>query len=315
MEVFFADDKYNPASASQVCSQLIQRDQVDILVGSGGTDQIAACARIAAQANIPYLSAGVTENPLNRLANYFAVSKSYAQQAPLLVQWITKNARPDNNKIAVIRTDTPNFDDGINAFNTAAQQAGYEVVPFLLAKDPTPQQLAQVGAALQQQSLKVAFPLMAPLDWLEIVRQPGAVGVYWTGVGVTMGLNTVANIACKSPQFRGAFFSPWPALSSAGAVDPTFDTATRGQDDIVWSFWGLNKTIDQAFKKMEQSGGPFSRAAFAQAMIGGIDSGVYPKLNHTAQNHFGAETVNVLRSDCGNNAWKTQDDERFVSGF
>jgi ABC-type branched-subunit amino acid transport system substrate-binding protein len=307
VEVVFRDDKYNPSTATQVCNEMIQKEKVFLLVGSGGTDQIAACARTAAAQGVPYLSAGVTENPLNRLKQYFAISKSYAQQAPLLVQWIAKNRKPSNGVIGVIRSDTPNFDDGINAFKQAAQQAGFQVKEQKLSKDPSSTELATAAQFLTQNQIEVAYPLMAPSDWIGIAKQPAARNTKWAGVGITMGLNQVAGVAC--PEIDGAmFFSPWPGLNLAKQVDQRFP----GGDDIVWGLWGLNKTIHQAFKKM---GDNLTREAFIAAMEGPIKSGVYPDLANTAQNHFGAQQVHVLNADCGPKQFVSGRDDLFKTGF
>jgi branched-chain amino acid transport system substrate-binding protein len=92
VRVIVRDDQYNPSRATSVCNQMIQQDQVFLLVGGGGADQIAACARTAAQQGVPYLSAGVDEGALRQLPNYFALSLSYPQQAPLIAQYIDKQA-------------------------------------------------------------------------------------------------------------------------------------------------------------------------------------------------------------------------------
>ena len=48
VKVFFEDDKYNPSSAVEACKKMVEQDKVFLLVGGGGADQIAACAKYAA---------------------------------------------------------------------------------------------------------------------------------------------------------------------------------------------------------------------------------------------------------------------------
>ena len=80
------DDQYTPAHARQVCSAMAKRDF--LVVGGGGTDQIQACATepYIHSNNVPYLSAGVTDNGLNNLSNYFAISLTYQQQGTLVLK-------------------------------------------------------------------------------------------------------------------------------------------------------------------------------------------------------------------------------------
>ena len=77
VNVDFQDDKYTPQTARQVCEPMSRRDF--FVIGAAGTDQIQACAteRTIHEKNVPYLSAGVTDNGLGGLSNYFAVSLTF----------------------------------------------------------------------------------------------------------------------------------------------------------------------------------------------------------------------------------------------
>ena len=304
--VIVRNDEYNPSKATAVCNDLIQREKVFILVGGGGADQIAACARTAAQQGVPYLSAGVDEGVLRQLPNYFALSMSYVQQAKLLLQYVKANAAPSNNKFGIVRDRTPSFNNVVNEVTKEAQAAGYEVLLRQAQNGPSDAQW------LQQNGIETAFPIMAPSTFIQIVGAPGGAIKNWVGVGITMGLNTVANSACKASRnaFNGMFFSPFPGLDQINSIDPDFAKA-GGKDDIELALWGLNKTIHQAFKKQ---GTNLTREAFVQAMESGdIRSGVYPDLAHSPDNHFGAQQVHALKADCGSGQYKTL--KAFATGF
>ncbi|HWH33312.1 MAG TPA: ABC transporter substrate-binding protein [Egibacteraceae bacterium] len=109
VEVFLVNDEYNPSRATSVCNDLIQREKVYVLIGGAGTDQISACARTAATQGVPYLSAGVDETQVRSLKNYFALSMTYIQQAPMLIQWVKKHSPPPNGKFGILRDRTPGF--------------------------------------------------------------------------------------------------------------------------------------------------------------------------------------------------------------
>lgn len=92
---YVKDDQYSPSHAISVCRELVEQRKVFMLVGGGGTDQVQACARYAASKGVPYLSAGVTENVLKNLKNYFAFSATYPDQAKPLVSMIANFVSPE----------------------------------------------------------------------------------------------------------------------------------------------------------------------------------------------------------------------------
>lgn len=92
---YVKDDQYSPSHAISVCRELVEQRKVFMLVGGGGTDQVQACARYAASKGVPYLSAGVTENVLKNLKNYFAFSATYPDQAKPLVSMLANFVTPE----------------------------------------------------------------------------------------------------------------------------------------------------------------------------------------------------------------------------
>lgn len=309
VEVIIRDDQYNPSRAISVCNDLIQREKVFMLIGGGGTDQIAACARTAGQQGVPYLSAGVDEGLLRNLPNYFALSMSYIQQAPLLIQWVKKNSPPPNNKFGILRDRTPGFNAVVGKMKELAEAEGWEVLVRQTQNGPSD------ASWLTQNQIKVAFPILAPSTFIQVVRSPGGSIDQWAGIGITMGLNTVANAACQgNPAYSGAmFFSPVPGLNVSGQVDPDFAKA-GGKDDIHFLLWGVNKTLHEVFKKMSPADP--SRQAFMKAMeTNVIESKVFPTLRHTPTNHFGAQGVHVLIADCTKSQYVTPADGLHRTSF
>ena len=307
VKVFVKNDEYNPSRAATVCKELIEKDKVFILIGGGGADQIAACARTAAQYGVPYLSAGVDEGLLRQLPNYFALSQSYPQQVSLIMAYTKKHAAPTNRKFAILRDRTPSFNNVVTEMEKQARAAGYEVLVRQIQNGPSDAQW------LTTNQIQTAFPMMAPNAFVQIVGSPGGSSPRWVGAGITMGLNAVASAACKSSSgnYKAMFLSPFPGLEAMGQLDPNFASA-GGNDDIELALWGLNKTIHQAFKKM---GGNLTREAFVQAMTGTIRSGVYPDLNHTQQDHFRATSMHALVPDCGRGNGEYKTFKAFAKGF
>src|SRR5439155_5277932 len=126
IRVVFEDDGYSPSQALSVCKKMVQQEHAFMLIGLGGTDQIVACAQYAASVGVPYAAEGVSEQGLNTLQNYFALSMTYRAQGLLLAQYMKNQLHV--TKVGMLRGNTANFDDAHTAFLQAAPQLGLQVV-------------------------------------------------------------------------------------------------------------------------------------------------------------------------------------------
>ena len=314
VHVELRDDQSNPSSAAQVCQELIEREEVFVLVGFGGPDEIAECARTAAAAGVPYLSPGTTQTRLGDLPRYFSVSKSYRRQMPLLLQFINAEVRPSNDRVGLVASNTANYDDAVAAFTKAAENRGLTAFVYRPSKQASDGELAGVAQKMVSDQVTVATPLITPVQWIKLAANPQLRTTRWHGVGMTMGLNTVATAACQSSGSSvdgSTFFSPWPGRNLADDLAPGFINAGGG-DDIKWALWGLNKTLHAGFKNMGEN---FTRRAFRRAMLEPVRSGIYPNLNHTRPNHFRARQVHQLRLDCDDQRFKSTRSMIFRTGF
>jgi branched-chain amino acid transport system substrate-binding protein len=304
VEVFLRDDRYNPSHATQVCNELIQRQQVFILNGVGGADQIAACARTAAQQGVPYFSSGTVHGVLENVRSYFAFSMSYKQQAPLVVQEIQQHARPSNNRVAILRDRTPSFNEAVAEVARLLEQAGFEVLQRQHQNGPSDAQW------LVANQIETAFPIMAPSAWVQIVNSPGGSIDHWVGMGPTMGLNSVASAAC--PAIDGArFFSPWSGLNVADELDPEWARAGRG-DDIQWAAWTGYRGIHEVLNLMGADG--LTRENFVHVLENNvISTGVGPDQRHSRDNHFGVNQAHLLVANCSAREFQTPPDGLFRS--
>jgi branched-chain amino acid transport system substrate-binding protein len=305
VEAVVVDDKYTPSTASQVCTELIQQKNAFLVIGGGGTDQIQACARRSAQLGVPYLSAGVTEVGLRSLKNYFAVSMSYPQQGPYLANFIKKQFPDKANAVGMVYSDTPNFEDAREAF----QKAMGNVKIYKLSRNPSQAELASAARSMCTDGMKVVYPLMAPTNWLYLAGQSkNLCAIQWSGVGLTMGLNTVASTGCRANQsVQGAtFFSPFPGIDKAPGLDPEFQQAVAGKqwDDIYVSLWSVTKAVG---KIIEAAGKDLTRAGFVSTAekTTNLSTGMAPVLSYTSGDHFGARQVHVLQANCSKGAYDT----------
>jgi branched-chain amino acid transport system substrate-binding protein len=304
LRVVVVDDEYQPATASRKCTELVQRERAFLLVGGGGTDQIQACARTAASLGVPYLSAGVTERGLRGLRNYFALSMSYPQQGPFLAKFMQQQFPDLVDKPAMVFSNTPNFEDARQSF----VQALPGVTEIRLPRSPSQSDLARAAQQLCAGGVKIAYPLMAPADWLFLANQARPIcDIQWSGVGLTMGLNTVASTGCRNGAIDGAtFFSPFPGVDKAAELDPEFAQAVQGRnwDDIYVALWGTTKAIGELLRRTGEGLNP---GAFVSTTENTRDlrTGLNPVLSFTPEDHFGANTVHVLRADCSRGQYVT----------
>jgi branched-chain amino acid transport system substrate-binding protein len=306
------NDKYNPTEATLVCQKMVQQDHAFLLVGGAGTDQIVACAKYSATqpGPVPYLSAGVTQDALARYGNYFALSMSYPQQVPLLVDYIkTKLGITNASQVAMVATNTAGYDDAVAAWER--EFPGADV--YRPNKNDGPVTWGQQLCNGPLDKYEVVFPLLSPLFWLEMA-QAATCHPRWAGVGITMGIDAVAEAVCALGYRTNDahFFSPAPAFTDVATKEKAFMTAARKKgvepDDIMWLLWGTSAGIHQLLVK---AGPDLSRERFIQATSGAtVDGqGWFPNLEYTPSDHFGATAVNMLRLNCpaaGTGHWLTE---------
>ncbi|MCU1588634.1 MAG: hypothetical protein JWN31_2127, partial [Frankiales bacterium] len=132
VRVDFEDDTYTPTGANKVCTAFAKTSF--LAIGGAGTDQIQACATNTemVRKGVPYLSAGVTDNGLTTLKDYFALSLTYKQQGGIVVRNAIAQGfgRPKpsaggaHKQWEIVTGNTKNFDSATTGIQTALGQAG-----------------------------------------------------------------------------------------------------------------------------------------------------------------------------------------------
>jgi ABC-type branched-subunit amino acid transport system substrate-binding protein len=317
VEVIFGDDRFEPNTAVQVCRQLASR--AFTLTGGGGGDQIQACGRFAGQARVPYFSVGVTEAGLEGNPWYFAASMTYKQQAPLLAQYVAKHH--PGKKVGAIFMQTPNQDDAVAAWEAGRQREGLPYTETLRHPKGNTSWYSGYAKRLHEAGTEVIFLLTSPLDYIRFaqVAEDAGYEFQYVGVGVSKGLNDVLRSGCDQVD-GGVFFSPFPALETVAELDPDFQRAAdrfgAPDDDIAWALWGLAKLQHALLERYEAVfGHDLTREDFRAVVeaAGRIETGVFPDVEYSPQNHFGGTAVHVLEADCGPKQYR--DGGTFVTGF
>lgn len=316
VQVVSRNDNYNPSQAVAVCREMVEEEKVFLLFGLAGTDQIAACARYAASAGVPYLSAGVTESGLTTLRNYFALWMSYKQQAPLLVDMMVSKLGARGEKNAMVRFNTPSFQDAHDSWVSAMKSAGAPVsFDQAVPKTAGAGDAQSVATQLNQAGIKNVYVLTSPSWFIQLANAAAQQGYkpQWVGVGITMGLDTVANVACRNQNsVDGArFFHPVPAFIDSSRFDPAFRQA-GGTDDIMFGLWGGAKATG-ALLSLPGKDLTRERFVYFAERAQNLKTGVLPPLSFSTTDHFGGSAMHLLRAVCSQNRYVTE--QSFVSNF
>lgn len=320
VEVILRNDNYNPSTAVAVCKEMVERDHVFALFGFAGTDQIQACARYAASAGVPYISVGVTEIGVDQLSNYFSITLSWPEQAPLLADLLTSQLGARGETNGMLRFDTPNFQDAHDAFIDAMDDVGAPVAyDSAVSKGAGTGEARAVVQQMKSEGIENVFVLTSPVWFLQVLSEARAQQYepQWVGVGITKGLDTVASLGCRNGTLnRAKFFSPFPAWADIDRFDPDFKKAVHAiypekddGDDIMVIGWGMAKVMAPLLAAPERDLTRERFVYFAERQRG-IKTGVYPAVSFSPDDHFGGSQVHVNEAQCsgykaGDNRWHT----------
>ncbi|MGH2735451.1 MAG: ABC transporter substrate-binding protein [Actinomycetota bacterium] len=310
------NDNYNPSQAVAVCREMVEEDKVFALFGLAGTDQIQACARYSESVGVPYLSAGVTEIGLTSLRTYFAMWMSYKQQGPLIADMAVDKLGGKSKKVGMVRFQTPNFQDAHDAFVSGMRSKGGTVsYDRAVPKTAGASDAQAVATEMRQQGVEIAYVLTSP-SWFIQLANAGAQQGYrpqYIGAGITKGLDTVANVACKNQNSidNARFLHPAPAFVDSDKFDQDFRKA-GGDDDIQFGLWGASKVTGEMLKS---PGKNLTRERFIYSVerMGPVRTGVFPPVQFSPTDHFGGGQMHLLRADCGPDRFVTE--QAFVSNF
>lgn len=314
VEVVFRNDKYNPSDAVFACREMVEEEHVFLLIGVAGADQIQACARYAASVGVPYLSGGVTEVGVNS-PGYFPLWMSYAQQGPLLADYLVTKAGAKGEKNGMIYTDSATFQDAHSSWVNAMKSKGASVdYDRPIPKGAGVSDAQTYATELQAAGIQNVYVLTSPTFFIQLANAAQSKGYHphWVGVGLSMALDTVAKVACaNNNSIDGAhFFNPSPAYIDSDRFDPTFRKA-GGTDDIMFGLWSVSKVVA---KMLEAPGRDLTRERFDYTTErSSISTGVAPPLKYSPSDHFGGQSMHLNTADCANSRWRTE--RSFVSNF
>ena len=314
VKVDFEDDTYTPQGANKVCTAFAKSSF--LAIGGAGTDQIQACATNSdmVRSHVPYLSAGVTDNGLTKLNDYFALSLTYSQQGSIVLKNAVAQgfAKPapatggvnKGKQWEIVTGNTKNFDGATTGMTKALDAAGisYHVTRFDQNSGNYDNAATQLGQTLALNGVKTIYTVAAPGVFVFMVKgyyaaAPTGNGVRWTGPGVTFTDFLVAQLTCQlsTNAISGAadYLAPAPGLDHATA---DFKKAfANNYDDIEWGLW----LVDQAvFDMLTRANGNLTREHFTQTVLNGSFGGRVFVPTVFNGGHFGGTGAWVQRINC-----------------
>ncbi|GAB3244925.1 ABC transporter substrate-binding protein [Nocardioides dilutus] len=310
VEVIFEDDQFRPDVARTKCKELAEQEEVFLLIGGAGADQIDACARYAAEAGVPYLSAGVHESrpgqtPLGDLSTYFALSLTYDQQVPMLAR-LYKSLH-SGDKVVVITADNDSLngyhDKAVAALQSAA--GGSFAYAERIPKN-TQSEALSIATKICNSGAEAVIWNASPSTLLNVSKSM-VCRPQFIGPGLTNGLNIVANVGC--PNIDGAvFYSPFPGMDvmrKNGQFVADYQASNGGAapDDIGAAIYGVERVVAGM---LAATGENLTREGFMAtvAKVKKFDGGgVYPPTNFTSR--FGGTAMHLLQADCGSREYTT----------
>ena len=298
LQVVLRDDRNDPSAAVDACRELATKDHAFLVIGISGPAQVAGCARFAQRAGVPYLSLGAAQRPLAGLGNYFALSETYAQQTPSLVTYLKRTYTRECGRMLMVTSRSASVDDAVRAFRKACRGAKVERVPASGAPETVGSRLCAGDARTH----RVVYPLVDPRFFLQMARAARSCAPPFVGVGVTMGLDGVADAFCRHGGRTGELrsLSPAPAFADALRFDSGFERAAEAArvppDDLGWLLWGMSRSVGAL---LEQTGSQLSRHAFIQtASTASVSVDGFGRLQFSPSNHFGGRAFSLLSTIC-----------------
>jgi ABC-type branched-subunit amino acid transport system substrate-binding protein len=318
VKVFLEDDKYNPSGAVAACKKMVEQDQVFLIYGAAGADQLAACAKYTNSVGVPYISEGIAEQGFD-FDTYFATTPTYGQQGRILAEYIANVL--EKRRVIMIRANTANFDEAEEGMRASASDNDLDFDAITIPKDASAPEVQSAAVQVCRERPEVVYPLMAPAIFLPLAAAVKGQGCTprWAGVGNTMAINLVAQVGCGQDTLGGgaSFFASYPGLDKVQELDAGYEEAYQqlngsSGDDIGWGLWGAMKSLHTV---LDGVGPDLSRQKLMDYIDGrSFPDEILPATDFT-DSHFGGTGVHVLKVDCAADPpqWKTE--YAFAKGF
>lgn len=322
VEVVLKNDQHNPSTAVAVCKEMVEQDEVFMLIGISGVNQMQACARYAASVGVPYVSPGTTGLVLRQLDNYFATSMIWKRQARLLADYLLERHGARRKQNGMLWSDSPNHQAPHDRFvGVMTRRDGPLTYDRSVSQGAGTAEARTVVTEMDVAGIDNVFYLHSPVWFLNVLQQAETQEFYplWTSIGPVIAYDFVVRPACDSridPRVKS--LSPWPAFVDRDRFDARFDRASShfypagpAPDDVMWQLWAQSRVLE---KMLDKPGRRLTRQRFINRVERStIRTGILPTLRYRPENHFGAAAVHLLSLSCVDESWHTT--RAFVRDF
>lgn len=317
VEIVWRNDGSDPSGARAACKGLVEEQDVFMLIGIAGSHLINACARYAASAGVPYLAGGTVEAALGDLHTHFAVSMPHTRQAPLVADLLVQRLDARRVRNGMVRANMSLTLEVEHALDAEMTKRGASIDVHSVVNpqydDRAAAEIESIVQMMKTNDVRNLYFGLGPMHFVHFVRSAAKQDYHPTivGSGPAFALEAFLKPACATDRAaHGTLaFNPWPALGDHARFDPDFARA-GGREDLDWWMWGMMKTIGQL---LELPGRDLTRERFLwHTARGRVASGVFPPVSFTPDDHFGGESMHLLRADCNGDKSRWLTDRTFV---
>lgn len=306
VEIVLVDDGYRPEAAHEGCRELIERERVFAILGFAGPFQIQACARVAAQAGVPYLALGSSEALLQGLSTQFSVSVPYPGQVGLVADVLVDELQANERRNGFLRVAGGVRAESQMLIDEIESRGVHLQAKLRVPADAQYEEFEQAALYMKQRRIENVVFAASPLQFSYFVNAAAKNGYFprLTGPGLTTTFDEFLNVTCPNGRAgHGAlFFSPFPAFQDHARWDPEFAEA-GGTNDVDWMFWSYFKAIDALFS-LPGENLTRERLIWYVARARHIETGLMPPISFTPEDRFSDRSMHLLRANCSTRQWE-----------
>lgn len=318
VEIEWLNDNSDPTMARAACKELVEQDRVFMLMGIAGSHLVHACARYAATVGVPYFAGGTVEAAFAPLHTHFSMSMPHTRQAPLVADLLVDRLGARNVRNGMVRANMALTLEVEEALDREMAERGarfdvHSVVDPAYASTAAAE-IESIVQRMKDNNVRNIYFGAGPMHFVHFLRSAASQGYrpQMVGSGPAWALEDFLTPACGNDDAaHGALaFNPWPSVGDHSRYDPAFARAS-GDGDLDWWMWGLMKTVG---KLLAIPGRDLSRERLLwHTARASVASGVFPPVSFSPTDHFGGESMHLLRADCKRDdpAWVT--DKAFVT--
>lgn len=316
VEIVWMNDAFDASTARSVCKEMVEGEKVFMLVGYAGPHTIRACARYAAGQGVPYVAPGSIEHYMADLDTQFALTMTYARQNPILADLLVDRFSARTRKNALVRMQASEPPEKYVTTTEALEARGARFeVDHQMETQANSTEIQTIVTDLKQKGIDNVLFAGGPTHFTYFSQAAGRQGFHprILGPGPTAAFDTFLGGACADGRVahNALMLHITPGFVDRRRYDPEFDRALGSTNEIDWMFWGLAKPIAEL---LELPGRELTRERFLwyTARAKDVATGVFPPFSFSPEDHFGGESIHLLRADCDDIMWHTE--KAFLKG-